>query len=185
MIDNNNNNNSNIRKSSSPQSLLAPLPDNPTSLQTLLEESTYAPSEAQRLCKIRFLSRLKDNPLLDPSSLTLEDAVQLSGSTTLKNWWGKPGFKAWFLNLDEYRERVELAFATALDAIQDILMNTEPKAQSARVNLIKTIIELAGRMPNKNKEKYADDEISKMTPQQLQEYIHRNRKVIEVQPTVD
>lgn len=93
---------------------------------------------------------MNDNPLADRGNITPAIVKQLTGSSKVDGWWKEAGFKEWFTNTDEQRQRLEQLFETALDAAQDILINTDPKAQSARVQMVKIIAELAHKMPSRN-----------------------------------
>jgi hypothetical protein len=116
-------------------------------LEAAVADLLFKPTPRERNWKARLWVRLADNPMLDASMVTADDAVDLCGSTDVRRQWSKPGFREWLLNQDEHRERLEYLFGLALDAAEDILLNTDPKAQSARVNVIKVLSELAGKFP--------------------------------------
>lgn len=146
-------------------------------LDTLLEDALYDPTNDDRRLKGVFLTLANGNPLLDPATLTLQDAERLLGKRLLNR--EKPGFAAWFLNRDEGRQRLEYLFALALNAAEDILMNVDPKAQGARVSMVRTISELAGKMPSKLAApeldiKQAVKQIGTMDKVQLQAFIEKN-----------
>tara|TARA_R110000868_G_scaffold272607_2_gene531840 strand:- start:405 stop:962 length:558 start_codon:yes stop_codon:yes gene_type:complete len=123
---------------------------NGTPLEDLVEEVVFRPLEEHRKLKSRFLSRIADNPLVDSSSISLAEVQRILGTATVGKYWNLPGFQEWFLNTGEYQERLESLFALALDAAQDILMNQDPKAQSSRAAMVRTMAELAGKMRPKD-----------------------------------
>jgi hypothetical protein len=129
-----------MRKSSS---------DSSTILSSVAADVIFHPTEAQRKLKATLLAKLTDNPLSDLASLTLAEVQQLTGSASVQKWWSVPGFTDWLLDRDENRAKLEYLFSLALEAAEQILMNTDPKAQGSRVAMIKTLAELAGKMPSK------------------------------------
>lgn len=122
----------------------------PSGLASLAEDIIFRPTlEAQRLTKARFWTMVSDNPMLDPDSMGIDQLRGMLGSESIHKWWQLPGFKAWFLNKDYNRYRLESLFEQTLDAAEEILQNRDPKAQSARVNVIKILAELAGKFPSR------------------------------------
>lgn len=113
-------------------------------------EPFFEPSMGQRRAKANFWTAWQDDPTLDPELMTADTAARLSGNRTVRRWWTEPGFKAWFMNKDEQRQRLEYLFELSMDAAEDILTNSDPKAQGARVQLIKHMSELANKMPSKS-----------------------------------
>jgi hypothetical protein len=104
---------------------------------------TYRPTEAQQRVKARFWARWGDVPGKEP---TLAAAKQLTGSAALGEWWSKPGFKEWFLLTSVTEERLEYLLHLALSAAEDVLLNTDPKGQGARVQMVKVVAEMSGRL---------------------------------------
>jgi uncharacterized protein with HEPN domain len=114
----------------------------------------------------------------------LQHALQVTGASSLKEWWGEAGFKEWFLNREEGREKLEYLFMRALDAAEDIL--NDPNAQaSARVNMIKVIGELANKFPSKYQEKFSDEDINRMDEKQLRNYLEKRGVTIKEEKVID
>lgn len=159
---------------------------NHRAVEALAEEVglNFKPTGDQRKIKARFWAHVEASPFgPDVSKLGPEEIARKTKCSALSNWWKKPGFKDWFMNNNEHRERLEYLFDIALSAAEDVLLNTDPKAQSARVNMIKTISELASKMPNKQHTVVLDRDIAKMDEQQLREYIARHGTgVVDVAP---
>jgi hypothetical protein len=139
-------------------------------LNDLLDQVVFLPSPEQRRIKAAFWALYAD---MGTQPITLSLAQTLTGESRLKAWWGLPGFREWFLNKDEFRQRVEYLAHLALDTAEEIL--SDPKANpSARVNMAKLMVEVAGRMPNKwEQKKFADDFINKMSKDELKAYLEK------------
>lgn len=126
--------------------------------------------------KARFWQRAADDPMLDAQNAPLDTIRKLTGSEAVGKWFQIPGFREWFLNKDEHREKLEYLFGLALDAAEQILVNQDPKAQSARVNVIKVLSELAGKFPTKNAapKDSLSSAINQMDKIQLEAYLQKN-----------
>jgi hypothetical protein len=134
----------------------------------LAGEVVFLPSPNHRRVKSKFWTRF-DSLTGSVSSVSMQQAMGITGESNLKKWWDQPGFKEWFLNMDESRERLEYLFMIALDAAEQVLLDPEANA-NAKVNLIKVLAQLAGKEPNKQ-EQFIDMRIQKMGPDQLKEFI--------------
>lgn len=121
----------------------------------------FRPTEAQSRVRARFWARIADNPLLDPKSLTLAQAQQMTQSAALATWWKRPGFQDWFLSATVVDERLDYLLHLALASAEDILLNTDPKAQSARVQMVKIVAEMAGKLKGGQDQKQAAAEKKK------------------------
>lgn len=150
-------------------------------------ELTYLPSAEQRRAKSSFWSRFNDNPICDPSEISLAIALRFVADGRLSRWWSQDGFKEWFRNGEEFRHRVEYLAHLALDALENVLI--DPKAQgSARVNAAKLLMEVARKMPARGAvEKYLDEKIAEMDKKQLEEFISKRTKLLRTatEPTTD
>lgn len=148
----------------------------------IVEDITFLPSPEQRKAKAAFWASYSENPLVGLDVLTVSDAVTLSRDRRVRSWWSLPSFREWFLNQDEFRQRLEYLANLALDTAESILLDTKAHP-SARANMVKLVIEAAGRMPNKfAKEKYIDERIGSMDRKQLEEYIRRASRYIPSTP---
>lgn len=112
----------------------------------LQDSGPFHPTEAQSRIRARFWARMADNPLLDPRAVTLSQAQQMTQSAALGTWWKKPGFQDWFLSSTVVDERLDYLLHLALASAEDVLLNTDPKAQSARVQMVKIVAEMAGKL---------------------------------------
>ena len=158
-------------------------------LGELAEQVVYTPTNEDRKLKAAFLALVDGNPLIDPQNLPMKECERILGRKLPNK--ESPGFAAWFLNKDENRQRLEYLFQLALGAAEDILLNTDPKAQSARVNMVKAVSELAGKMPSRaaaggqagESIKELASSIGKMDRQQLQVLLQSGNQRVAIQAT--
>lgn len=145
----------------------------PEILEIATSELTYLPTPEQRKAKSAFWARFNENPICDPSQISLSIALRFAGDNRISRWWPQTGFREWFQNSDEFRQRLEYLANLALDSIEHIL--ADPRAQaSAKVTAAKLVMEVARKMPPKHQaEKYADEKIGEMDRKQLEEFISR------------
>jgi len=112
-------------------------------------ELIYVPSQQERKLKAKFWAKAAENPLLslDGSQVTAVQVKQLLPGLNgqIDGCWKKPGFKDWFLNPEEGRAKLEYLFDLGLDAMEELLLNPDPKTSAAKVNAFKLIAELTGR----------------------------------------
>jgi hypothetical protein len=111
--------------------------------------------------------------MVDVSKLTAANVQKIIPDSRLPRWWSMYGFREWFLNEDEFKQRLEYIAHLALDTLEQIL--TDPDANhSARVNAAKLAFEAASKMPQKwQKMGYLDDQIQKMDQSQLEQFIRQ------------
>jgi len=140
----------------------------------LAENLVYVPDEDAKSLKAAFWAKAKDNPLVDPNSITLATVQQLLGNTKVSKLWHLDGFAAWFSNGEEWRQKLEYALNVALDEMIDLLRNPGTMG-SAKVRAFEVIARLADREPARVKEvKVLDDDIKKMSQKQLREFIEKH-----------
>lgn len=141
-------------------------------------ELTYLPTPEQRKSKSAFWVRFNENPICEPAEISLSIALRFAGDSRLSRWWSQEGFKEWFRNQEEFRQRLEYLVNLSLDSLENVLI--DPKAQSsAKVNAAKLLMEVARKMPPRGAvEKYLDEKIAEMDRKQLEEYIAKKTKVL-------
>ena len=108
-----------------------------------LINDTFRPTEAQRKAKAALLASLADpaNTILDTRSINLATALKLTGVTTVRSWWDQPGFQAWFLNKEETKQKIKYLTDKALESVSQILDDPDPRASSAKVSILKTLLQ--------------------------------------------
>lgn len=145
-----------------------------TALEEMAEEVGigFVPNRAQRALKARFWTLLANsfNPR-NPHEMTNMEIAKVVRDNRVLAWFGTPGFKDWFMNSTEHIERLEYLFDLALQAAEDVLLCDDPKAMSARVNMVRVIAELAKKMPSKGQEQYQDEKIAKMSKEELEKFL--------------
>jgi hypothetical protein len=151
-------------------------------VEVLVSDLTYVPNGEQRKVKESFWVRFNEAPTCDAQDITMAEVQRLVGDSRLARWWPQPGFKEWFRNQEEFRERAAVLAHIALDTIQNLLIN-EDTSPGARVQAAKLALEIARKMPQKQAEtKYLDDSINKMDKKQLEQYLSRNVHLLPVSP---
>jgi hypothetical protein len=157
-----------------------PLPEFPTSgsvpnlseIRDGLRSGLYDATPAQKRCKASFWARHVPGPLSpSPQDMSLAFVQEVTGTAGLKKWWSEIGFRSWFLNRDENKERLEYLFDRSLDAAEEILNSDQAKG-SDKVAVIKLIADLAGKTPRHGgQDKFADSDINAMDEKQLEAYL--------------
>jgi len=154
------------------------------SLPKLADKVLFTPTSRQRKVKATFWSRFQPGPFASADSLSMTDVQGITKDPGLKEWWSKDGFREWFMNREEAREKLEYLFMKSLDVAEEIM--DDPLAQaSAKVNVIKVLAELANKFPSKQVEKYADDDINRMDEKQLRGYLERKGVTIKEEKVID
>lgn len=142
-----------------------------------IEELSFRPLPRDRELKAKFWVRASSDPLgLSDLALTRANAERLCQAKL--NEWNTPGFQDWFFNKDEFRQKLEYSVALALDALNDVLVNTDPKVQGARVQAIKVAMDLAGKAQPKQTNIQVNNQIGaqiqQMDKKQLEAYITKS-----------
>lgn len=140
----------------------------------LVEDMTYIPSPEQRKTKAAFYAVYSDNPLCERADISATYVQQVTGDSRVRRWWSDGQFRQWFINGDEFRQRVEYLAHLALDTLEKLLGDDNPKTAGARVNAAKLLVEVANKLPQRWKqEKWHDAEIGKMDKKQLEDFLRR------------
>lgn len=151
----------------------SPLSGKVAETKQLAEKVLFTPTPSMKKIKARFWTRYQAGPMNDMSAISASEIAKITSSAGIKNWWGKDGFKEWFLNQDEQRERLSYLFDKSLDSLEQILDNPDAHP-SAKMNAIKMLAEITGYLgKNKQPEKTSDESINQMSESQLLEYIKR------------
>lgn len=138
-------------------------------LTEILDDITFRPSDEQKRVKAKYWTRHVKLSLGDAPP-TLQQVSSIVKDKRIAGWWDEPNFKEWFRNEEEFRERVEYVANLALDVAEQILLNDEAR-DTARVAVVKLMMELGNKLPNQKAEKFADEDISKMSEAELKAFI--------------
>ena len=138
-------------------------------LAELIEEASYTPTEQQAKAKAAFWAVAADNPALAETTGT--NIARITGVSKFPQWWSDPSFRAWFLNKEEFIQKAEYAAMVALDTLI-MIMKDDTCGDAARVNASKAAIEVANKLPQRTqRERWHDEDVGNMTPQQLEAYL--------------
>lgn len=142
-------------------------------LDYVASELTFLPSYEQRKAKSAFWARFNENPMCEPADISLAMASRFTGDNRVSKWWNQDGFRDWFINRDEFRQRLEHLANLTLDMFEEILSDRKASA-GARVSAGKVVMEVARKMPPRHStEKFMDEKIGEMDRKQLEEFISR------------
>ena len=171
----------NQRKPGRPKSKVDPDNGIARLLESGIQDLVFIPVPSHRRVKSAFWASINENPILDPASdgISLSMALQITGDTRLNKWWHLPGFVEWFVNKDEFRQRVEYLANLALDVAEEILLDRDSNP-NARVNMTKLVIEVANKLPKNNKDdsKFLDARIASMSKEELEDFIRKQSKLL-------
>lgn len=154
-------------------------------IKTLSKQFIFEPTKAQAKLKAKFWTRFQPGPMQSSDNITLSVAMDVTSNTSLEKYWREPGFRDWFLNNQEERERLRYLFNKSLDAVENILDNPEANA-NAKANLVKLLAEMTGHLSKKPVEKFSDESINRMSEHELKTFLSKKgvrlveEKVIDV-----
>lgn len=137
-------------------------------IEIIRDSIIFNPTPNMRKAKAKFYSRT-DGVIGTPNNSSAAMVSKLIDEPAVIKWWGTPGFREWFFNSEESKERLEYLFMLALDTAENVLLDPDANA-SAKVQMIKVLSSLAGK-DRKDNEKLLDERIQKMDAAQLREYI--------------
>lgn len=119
-------------------------------MKKLATELVYTPTTAERKLKAKFWSKAAENPLVaigEGQSVTLDTVKKMAGGgAKLEKAWANPSFKNWFLDIEDGRAKLEYLFDLGLDAIEGILLSDDPKTSAAKVNALKLLADMTGKI---------------------------------------
>lgn len=154
-------------------------------IQQLVEIADFQPTDSQRKLKAKFWALYADAPHIQEKP-SLEYSIRLTGDLRLEKYWQQPGFKEWLLNDKESAEKLSYLYFLALDGLEELLLSTDPKMASARVQAIRLVAELGDRMPGKAAEgRFLDSDIGRMDRRQLKEFVAKNVHLLGLTPPAE
>lgn len=146
-----------------------------TTKNDLAKGVEFQPTKAQIKAKLKFHDYLKKNPLVDKSTLGIAQIQKVVNNSQFQRWADQPGFMEWFDDQLEIKNQIGYLFTLALRAAENILLNEDPKAQGARVSLIKTISDLVTKQAElqKAEEENTTQAINQMNREELEKFLQR------------
>jgi hypothetical protein len=143
--------------------------------EAIMAEVVFYPSDAQIKCKSAFWAVYSTDGL-DVSNPSMAVALDVTNETRLPSWWGLPGFREWFLNKEEYRQKLDYLMHIGFDALERVLRTSQ--SDTAIVSAMKLLIAANDKMPKQGNVKYADEWVAGLSDQQLEEYINKNLRLV-------
>ena len=141
-----------------------------------LINDTFRPTEAQRRAKAAFLAALTDPTcaIFDVKSISAGQAATLCHNDSVHTWWKQPGFKAWFLNKDETRQKIKYLTDKALEAATQVLEDPDPRASGSKVAILKILLQYeAAEIQTKTNTRF-----DSMDVMQLKAFLKQNAHLI-------
>lgn len=143
-------------------------------LSSAADDILFQPSPLHQTLKAQFWARFTPSPIDDSANLTLASVLHHVGDSRLKRYWALPGFREWFTNRDENRERVEYLWMVGLDTAESILRDGQANP-AAKVQLLKLLAEVTGRVTrgSQKEEKFSDETVNRMDEKELRGWLKK------------
>jgi hypothetical protein len=147
-------------------------------LDTARDVVSFQPTPEQRRARANFWAHFSEGGTLLPSRPDLAIALRFAGDRRIQQWWSLPGFQDWFLNREEFKQRVEALADMALDELES-LVSSRTILPSDKLRAIELSLKYASKARTEDtEERLADERIGKMTRIQLEEYIRNNIRML-------
>lgn len=131
----------------------------------------FRPTPAQKEAKARFWSVMQESlQMKEPTAYKPVEIASMLGLPLVSRWFTEKGFSDFFFNKFEGEQRLAVLWDKALDAMAEILDTSDPKAQGARVSVIRLLAEMRQA---KNQPKMLDRNIQEMNLDQLNAFIEK------------
>lgn len=152
-------------------------------LNKAVDVVVFKPSLDQKRAKSNYWSYFMSSEAPEaPEIVSQEIALRYAGDKRLSDWWALEGFQDWFLNRDEFRQRIEFLADISLDELQMLIRDDQTNA-TAKISAIKMVLEAAGKLskPVEATGK-GNSPIDTMSKQELERYIQK--KMLKIMPEV-
>ena len=150
-----------------------------TKLKAITADLILTPSEDQCLAKARFWRKMAENPLYSVDKMSNSQMETLAASANIPNWLSNPKFKDWFLEKDHVYHGVAALAEKAIHTLWEILEDPDSTPKT-KVEVCRLALDLKGiRPPAKKEIKYADLDIQRKSPEELDHYINERVKLLE------
>ena len=143
-------------------------------ISNAISSKIYTPSNVEVRMKSAFWAKWTNHPSYVSGDIpaNLAMIVNVLGNSTIEKYWSKEGFRDWFLNSDEYIQRVEYLATRALDVVEGVLAGGEGIKASDQLKAASMMMEAAGKLNKKKAEvRYLDASLDKMDAKELEAYI--------------
>lgn len=155
-----------------------------SSLESLLEDAIYVPSESQRQLRAKFWLKYSKLPFADADKVNLDVIKRYSNHSKLDEWWNEDGFRSWFLNQNEYAERLEVLVDHAMSTLASAMISGDTPVAS-KITAAKLVLEAAGKLSKKTQNKDKGDDLEEMSDEELQQFIESASKSKSIEITPD
>lgn len=154
------------------------MPDYTKHALDAIAAANYSPTPAHIRAKETFWASFSESPSpTPPDELGTQEVAFRSSNKNIGDWYRIPGFREWFQEPNWEKLQAQANAQLAQKEIAAILMDTEIKLET-KVAAAKVAREYYDRFVPKEAEKLADDEVSKMSPDQLREFIkHKTQSI--------
>lgn len=106
----------------------------------------FEPTPGMVLVKHSFWTAWRENPSVDPRSVTPQDVLLAVDAPSIDKWWRDAGFRDWFLNKEEWRGKAEAALHLWIDqTLRRLAGGMLPGSELAQLG--KLLVEVTGRGP--------------------------------------
>jgi len=142
------------------------------SFRNKYSSNTFNPTDAHRKAKSAFWSHFFSTGEIPPATIEVATAARLSGYNQVLDWWDTlEGFKEWFSNGEEFRQKVEYVSDLALETIHAILKDDSARTGD-KLQAAKMALEIAAKFPKAQpKEHFLDQTIAEMGKKELEQFI--------------
>lgn len=141
----------------------------------------FTPTKDHRRAKSNFWTSVVEQDVSLPPDPDMLTVARYAGDRRLEQWWDIPGFRDWFLNRQEFMQRVDTLTQLALDEMERILTSTDPKSNTAKVAVMRMALEAGGKLGanrESSSEETTDDKILRMTRKELEEFIQEKNRLL-------
>lgn len=150
-----------------------------TNALSIPDDNMFLATPLQRRAKSAFWARVGQGNIQVHEDIDLATVSQFVRYKALPTWWSLPGFRSWFLNQYEFSQKMEYIAFLCQDRIIEILEDKTANP-NAVVKIMQMVFEMSGKFPRRKagEEKFLDEEISKMSSTQLEEYLKKTVKLV-------
>jgi hypothetical protein len=152
-------------------------------LDQVRDTVTFVPNNDQKRARSNFWITVGELGLDVGANSGVATALQHSGDRRVAEWWNLPGFSDWFLNREEFRQRVDFLASLALDELEVVLRTPGHKDKIVVAKML--LEERNKRLAASEGATGADlgDKLSKMSRAELDAFI--KARVAKLSPVPD
>lgn len=92
-------------------------------LDRVRDTVSFVPNNEQKRARSNFWIAVGELGIDIPQQVGLPVVLQHAGDKRVAEWWVLPGFQDWFLNREDFRQRVDFLSSMALDELEKTLQN--------------------------------------------------------------